>query len=309
MNYAIAPGLYAVGNADSSSPVMVTANYKLSFDLLRRELGGMNAWILVLDTKGINVWCAAGKGTFGTRELIERIIAVRLDKVVTHRRIIVPQLGAPGIHAHVVQKSTGFRLMFGPVHAKDIQRYIREGYNATSQMRTVRFTFMDRLVLTPMEMVPAFKQIWPWLLAILAVAGLNPDGVYFEPAISVGLPLALLTVAALLCGSFFTPILLPYIPFRSFAAKGWLFAAAVFAVMFPWIRGFCIDDVFLEAALYVSLPLLSSYVALNFTGATPYTGMSGVKKELRFAMPVYIIGIAALVVLVVISKLRQWGFA
>src|SRR6266508_5754233 len=73
MNYAITPGLYAVGEPTKDSEVFVTANYKLTFDILRRELKGMNAWVLVLDTKSINVWCAAGKGTFGTEELIKRI--------------------------------------------------------------------------------------------------------------------------------------------------------------------------------------------------------------------------------------------
>ena len=50
---------------------------KLSFDILRRELKGLNAWVLVLDTKSINVWCAAGKGTFSTNELISRMSATK----------------------------------------------------------------------------------------------------------------------------------------------------------------------------------------------------------------------------------------
>src|SRR3990172_2220623 len=66
MKYQVPPGLYAVGQPDRTSPVLVTANYKLTFDRLRSRLSEINAWILVLDTKGINVWCAAGKGTFGT---------------------------------------------------------------------------------------------------------------------------------------------------------------------------------------------------------------------------------------------------
>ena len=61
-----------VGAPDADSPVLVTANYKMTVDLLRRELAGLNAWLLVLDTRGINVWCAAGKGTFGTGEVIRR---------------------------------------------------------------------------------------------------------------------------------------------------------------------------------------------------------------------------------------------
>ena len=69
MNYKVDPGLYALGAPDADSPVLVSANFKMSFDLLREALPGRNAWILVLDTDGINVWCAAGKGTFGTEEL------------------------------------------------------------------------------------------------------------------------------------------------------------------------------------------------------------------------------------------------
>src|SRR3972149_4169926 len=66
----VAPGLYALGAPGGDSPVLVTANYKLTFDVLRRDAAGLDAWILVLDTRGINVWCAAGEGTFGTEEAI-----------------------------------------------------------------------------------------------------------------------------------------------------------------------------------------------------------------------------------------------
>jgi len=98
-NYRVNPGLYSAGSPGAESDVFVTANYKLSFDTLRKNLAGINCWVLVLDTKGINVWCAAGKGTFGTEELVRRIHNVALDKFVNHKRIILPQLGAAGIAA------------------------------------------------------------------------------------------------------------------------------------------------------------------------------------------------------------------
>lgn len=118
MNYAVHPGLYALGEPDENAPVLVTANYKMSFDCLRQALPGRNAWILVLDTKGINVWCAAGKGTFGTNELVYRIEASGLKKVVRHRKMVLPQLGAPGIAAHQVKKLSGFKAHYGPVRAR-----------------------------------------------------------------------------------------------------------------------------------------------------------------------------------------------
>ena len=69
MRYSIAPGLYAIGNPTGKSPVLVTANYKMTFDIVRRDMRGHDAWLLVLDTLGINVWCAAGRSEEHTSEL------------------------------------------------------------------------------------------------------------------------------------------------------------------------------------------------------------------------------------------------
>ena len=83
MHMSVTPGLYRLGAPDRQAPVFVTANYKLSFDALRSNLAGLDAWILVLDTKGVNVWCAAGKGTFGTEELVRRVRQTELDRKST----------------------------------------------------------------------------------------------------------------------------------------------------------------------------------------------------------------------------------
>jgi len=96
MHYMVDAGLYALGQPNHSSPVFVTANYKMSFDRLRQAVPDRNAWILVLDTKGINVWCAAGKGTFGTEELVSRIKTSGLERAAgLHFRIILVGFNAP----------------------------------------------------------------------------------------------------------------------------------------------------------------------------------------------------------------------
>ena len=124
MNYKVDPGLYALGCPDDKSPVLISANYKLSFDTLRSALKGRHLWILVLDTDGVNVWCAAGKGTFSTAELVRRIEFSRLEEVVSHRRLIVPQLAAPGVAAHEVKKLSGFKVTYGPIRAADLPAFI-----------------------------------------------------------------------------------------------------------------------------------------------------------------------------------------
>ncbi len=173
--YRVAPGLYAVGKPDEKSEVLVTASYKLSFDALRRELAGINAWILVIDTHGINVWCAAGKGTFGTKELIYRIRRTRLDQLVSHRRLILPQLGATGVTAKTVRKETGFRVVWGPVQASAIRRFLENGRKADPKMRTVTFTLLERLVLIPVEFY-SIKIKWVlWTaLAAFVLSGIGP---------------------------------------------------------------------------------------------------------------------------------------
>jgi acetyl-CoA decarbonylase/synthase complex subunit gamma len=306
MNYAVTPGLYAVGDPTKDSDVFVTANYKLTFDLLRRGLKGMNAWILVLDTKSINVWCAAGKGTFGTDELIKRIAETKLETVVGHRRIILPQLGAVGVNARKVQKDTGFRVSFGPVQARDIPAYVQAGYKKTEEMSTIRFSMLDRLVLTPMEINPAMKK-FPWVAGgILVVFGLQPQGLLFQPAWSHGLPFLVLALLAVLGGAFVTPVLLPFVPFRSFALKGWIVGVlSVFAAT-QYVEFSAVRDTILLPVSYLLFPALSSYIALQFTGSTTFTGMSGVKKELKIGIPLYIGAASISLILMIVFKLKEW---
>jgi hypothetical protein len=307
MRYAVDPGLYAAGSPDRRSDVFVTANYKLSFDILRQSLAGMDAWVLVLDTKSINVWCAAGKGTFGTAELVRRIAETRLGDRVDHRTVIVPQLGAVGVNAAAVLKQTRFRVRFGPVEARDIPAYVKSGYRKTAEMSTARFTLVDRLVLTPMELNPALKK-YPWFASgVLLLFGIRPEGILFQDAWSGGLPFLLLGLIMIATGAFLTPILLPYLPFRSFAVKGWIAGLLVLVPAIPVLGPLAPHDPVLVGTVWLLFPALSSYLALQFTGSTTFTSMSGVKKELKIGLPVYFSVIGVSLVLLVIYKLKAWG--
>ncbi len=307
MSYIVKPGLYALGEPGRDSDVFASANYKLSFDILRRSLKGLNAWILVLDTKGINVWCAAGKGTFGTNELVKRIREARLQDVVDHKRIIAPQLCAPGVNAREVHKVTGFKVHFGPVNAKDIPAYLSAGYRKTDEMSLVKFPVWDRLILTPMEIIPAMKNYPLFALTMLVLFGLTPSGIIFSKAWSGGMPFLLIGFIAVLSGALITPVMLPFVPFRSFAIKGWITGALSVVITGHILRSYFIHAWVLFGAACLFFPAASSYVALQFTGSTTFTGMSGVKKELRIAMPFYIGSVIVSLLLVLVYKLNEWG--
>lgn len=278
MDYRVTPGLYCVGSPDENSPVLVTANYKMSFDYLRREIKGLHAWILVLDTNGINVWCAAGKGTFGTMELVRKIRENRLDELVRHRTIILPQLGAPGVAAHEVKRQTGFRVVYGPVRAADIKAFLAAGMKATPEMRRVRFGFRDRLALVPMELVAAAKP----LLMILGVFMLLQAAGVVNVTWSDLYPF----LGAVLAGAVATPALLPWIPGRSFAFKGWL-VGFLWAglVIYLYRQGGHAAGWLTAGGFFLILPAISAYLALNFTGASTFTSLSGVEKEMKYALP------------------------
>lgn len=301
MHYNVPAGLYAVGEPTPESTVLVTANYKLSFDLLRRELLGRDIWLLVLETFGINVWCAAGKGTFGTIELIDRVQKVQLDKLVEHRTIILPQLGASGVAAHQVKKATGFKVKYGPIRAHDLPSFLSNGLKASEKNRRIQFTLRDRLVLTPVELVGAWKPSLVILLLILVIAGLSGQEFSLQRALSRSLSPALIYLGALLMGSLLTPILLPWIPGRAFSIKGaqigllWALIASL-TLASTWSVGSII-------ALFLMAPAIAAYFAMNFTGCSTFTSLSGVQKEMRIAVPVIILCIFAGGVALVLGKL------
>jgi len=296
MSYLVPPGLYAIGAPAPTDPVLVTANYKMSYDLVRSHLAGRNVWLLVLETHGINVWCAAGKGTFGSEELITRIAASRLAEVVQHRLLVLPLLGAPGVAAHEVRARTGFSVVFAAIQAADIPRYLDDGGRSTPGMRELTFTVRERLVLVPIELVIALKGS-AWIVPLLAFAAAWRDG-RFAPTAAI--PAVVAYLGAVAAGTIVTPLALPWLPTRSFAVKGAL-VGALWALLFLSAVGWRGSA---AAATVLLVSAVSSFLALNFTGSTPFTSPSGVKREMRFSMPVMAGAVVAGITCWVIAAVR-----
>ena len=295
--HRVDPGLYSLGAPGEGSPCFVTANYTLSFDAVRSVLEGTDVYILVLDTRGINVWCAAGEGTFGTDELVRRIESTGLGGIVTHRELVLPQLGATGVAAHEVRKRTGFSVKYGPVRAADLIEFMRTG-GATEDMRRVHFGLRDRFVLIPVELVHVLPP------CVVAAAAL-----YFV----VGPLAAWSAVVSLLVGAVLFPVLLPWLPTPNFSTKGLVlgmvtalpFAAAAFAGHSGaplWAR------VGWPLVYLLAMPQVVSFLALNFTGSTTFTSRTGVKREIMTYFPsmVWMFG-ASLALLIALSVARALG--
>jgi acetyl-CoA decarbonylase/synthase complex subunit gamma len=290
MDYKVDPGLYALNTPDNNSPVFISANYKMSFDRLRQALAGRSGWILALDTKGINVWCAAGKGTFGTEELIRRIESSGLKNIVSHRKLILPQLGAPGVAAHKVKQISGFNVQYGPIRAEDLPAYLDAGFKATAQMRIKTFPLKERAVLIPIELVEAMKAFLILAAVFFIISGFGGPAGFWANAGSFGLFAVIALLCAIIGGTVLNPLLLPYLPGRAFSIKGFSVGIVIALILLY------LSDINLSAwpgrvealSWLLIIPAVSGYLAMNFTGCSTYTSLSGVKREMRWALPLEI---------------------
>jgi hypothetical protein len=203
---------------------------------------------------------------------------------VSHKKLILPQLGATGVSAHEVKQKSGFDVSYGPVRANDIKEYLDAGYAATKEMRTVQFNLWDRLVLTPMELIPALKYSLP-VFGVMLFANQFAKKPFDKTDF-------IANAGAVISGTVVTPALLPYIPGKAFSMKGWLAGLGITASILGISGKYKKGSRLLSAGHLLLYPAISSFLAMNFTGASTYTSPSGVNKEMKKGLP-FIVGAAA----------------
>jgi NAD-dependent dihydropyrimidine dehydrogenase PreA subunit len=214
--WPVEPRLIRVGNPGRDSPVLVTCNYALTVRRVLRALRGVDAYLLVAPTRGINVWCSAAGGYFTAHQVIATIRTSRIGELVEHRRLILPQLAATGVERKLVEQRVGWHVVFGPVYARDLPAFLETG-RKTAAMRQVEFPLRDRVELAaawafPLSLLggaifaagwrglllPFVLLVWalplavyvlfPWLPGQVERASRRPPGwvrylVFFDPAV------------------------------------------------------------------------------------------------------------------------------
>jgi ubiquinone/menaquinone biosynthesis C-methylase UbiE len=246
-------GLYAVGHPDADSPVLVTGNFDLTVRRLVKAIDSrVNVWVLVADSAGINVWCAAGGSYFTAEKVIAAIKFSHLDEVVNHHALILPQLCANGVDGWRIRKETGWGVHWGPVRAADVPAYLASKRKKSDQMRWVNFPVKDRL-----EMVTVTLGFYGLLILL-------PVLIFWR---SLFWPVA----ASLLGLSYFYAIVHPWLPGRDgllksipltmIALAGLFIYSAFWGPMpaqqvFHWIVGLTGLSVFTAAELQGMSPLM-----------------------------------------------------
>jgi acetyl-CoA decarbonylase/synthase complex subunit gamma len=157
-------------------------------------------------------------------------------------------------------------------------------------MRRKTFTPLERAVLVPGEFVGAMKFGLFILPIFFFLGGLGGSADYWMNAWNHGLFAVQALIAAILVGTVLTPILLPFLPGRAFSLKGF-FLGIIAAFILIMIRAddFATMTGLLETLAWLfMIPAVAAYLAMDFTGCSTYTSLSGVKKEMRFALPLEI---------------------
>lgn len=263
-------GLVRIGHPDSTSPVLLTGNYRLTVERVKRALRGLDAFLLVANSRGINVWCASAGGHLTHHDVVAALKTSGIEEMVEHRRVVLPQLAAAGVEGRLVQQKTGWKVIWGPVYAEDIPRFLALQGEKPASMRQVRFPWTERVEMAVMWAFPLS------LLAVLASAFLWPGGMLPIAGLIWGLSLGVFLAFPLLsrwlgtgrgfAEHFGAPLVVWSIVLTGLALAGILLDALTWGFMTRW------------GLLSLALVLL---LGLDLTGSTPVY-KSGTHEDRQF---------------------------
>jgi hypothetical protein len=272
-SYALEPGLYHTGEAwDPAAPILVTGNYLLSVIAVLRALGGRSVGLLVVDTDGINVWCASGKGRFSAGMILAELDRYPASVLGERPRLVLPKLALSGVKLSVL-KGAGFEAVIGPVHARDIPGYLDSGRLRHRRHDRFHFDLRARAFAWLPGLVQQLGYAGATLLALLGVELLG------GPAV----PWGLAAIVAWLATAY--PLLFPWLPGRRFAVKG--LALGAFTGALPLLGlalGWMAAGLAASAALFAVA--MGVFFGLGFTGNSAVSNYSDVRAEIARFLPV-----------------------
>jgi NAD-dependent dihydropyrimidine dehydrogenase PreA subunit len=242
-------GLYRVGAPGIDSPILVTGNFELTVRRVVRRLRlpeqPFDCWLLVCDSRGVNVWCASMAGHFTTDSVVRAVELTNLAGKAGSGRIILPQLCASSVSPEELENRTGLSARFGPVYIDDLDAYRRSP--ADPIVRAARFPFAARV-----EMALGS----PLLLSILLILLYN----------FIGLGHLVILLPALYLVSLAHGIIFPRRPVRRIELWAGLYGAATFLATGLIARALFPEHLFLYA---LTLGIGAAYLVTEFSGWSP----------------------------------------
>lgn len=174
----VPPAVYELGRPGLNAPVLLTGNFLASVDAVCSAMAERDAYLIVEDTDGWNVWCAADAGLFNAEKAAAEIELYGLDELVAAHRVIVPRLGGR-VHEPLAAL-TGWQVSVGPIEARDLPLFLDRGMDP--QMRSLTRLYRPRerlrvgvltlvqlpLFLLPLRLLPVRLRRPAWRFALAA---------------------------------------------------------------------------------------------------------------------------------------------
>lgn len=284
--YVVRPGLYYTGtHYDRDAPLLVTGNYHLSVLLVSRHVRRINARLLVIDTDGINVWCAAGKGAFCNAAILAQLNRYQRQTLTgsTWLTLLLPKFSLAGVDFRALRKEK-LRPIIGPLYAKDLPAYLASPPYRDNGQQTVRFDLQMR-TFSWLPGLVQFVGYSGWLMLLFVGA---------EILFGATAPLGLLVVVAFVATAY--PLLFPWLPGKRFAVKGLALGltTSVALIATAAYRGVAPGELVAEIAFTVATGM---FFGLSYTGNSAVSNYTKVRRETaQFLVPNVLLYVASLVV-------------
>ncbi len=275
LNLNVKPGIYPIGHPTEESPILVTSNYFVTHKRVDSSLERQNiaAWLLVVDTEGVNVWCSAAGGHFNAEKILAQIDDTDLSETVNHRQLILPQLSAAGVD-HLILKKAGWKVKFGPINIDDLGDYLQNDHAKTTRMSQVEFRLKRRIENSISHNVFISLILLPLILGIQILA--QPLGFLLQPWAQWLLFNVVFLFVFIWAFGFLVGILYPVIPFNSGFFKGVILSA----ILVPLCGILFFTSSFLDFILAIGTLLLYGIViSTDFDGFSPFWGTDFILKD------------------------------
>ena len=291
--FVIEPGLYYTGEKyNIDSPLLVTCNYHMTVFWLWRFLKKRSVRLLVIDTKGINVWCSAGKGQFSAGNIVKQLN--RYDDNIINTKdkleIVFPKLSLSGVSIPKL-KSYSIKPIIGPIYARDLPEYLDNQPLRDRVNDKFKFSFTDRLF----TLAPSVIQFTKYLILMFAALFIwhyfFNTGIYWQV-----LPIGILFGISYI-------ILFPLLPTKKFTVKGLTLFLFFGLMLFYYFISTSHTMDTLTLLFYLSfMSATSIFFSLYYTGNSGVSNYSLVKKEIIHFLPVSVIlYVTAITIIIIIG--------
>jgi acetyl-CoA decarbonylase/synthase complex subunit gamma len=121
----IEPKVYAIGQANKNSPVLVTTNFSLTYYTVVGEVEASKvpSYIMSVDTEGMSVLTAWAAEKFTPEKITDSIKKFAVTEMVADKKLVIP--GYVAVMSGDLEEHSGWKVVVGPKEASGIPSFLK----------------------------------------------------------------------------------------------------------------------------------------------------------------------------------------